>query len=202
MAQSTGFEIDWAELPNPVDDGATDHLVGMRLPDVALPATTGESVTLSGLSRTVVLYVYPMTGTPGTALPDGWNDIPGARGCTPQSCSFRDHFAELQAAGADAVFGVSTQTPEAQQEAAARLHLPFPLLSDAKGDLTAALSLPTFETEQGTHHKRVTLIAKDGVIAERFYPVFPPDADAENVLAWLANALTDRLFATQSLPEI
>lgn len=186
MAEKHGMEIDWAELPQPVDDGATDHLDGMALPSVSLPSTAEGSVDLSTISGTVVLYIYPMTGTPGVALPDGWNDIPGARGCTPQSCSFRDHFAELKAAGAAAVFGVSTQAPRAQAEAAERLHLPFPLLSDRDGTLTDALSLPTFETSEGRHHKRVTLIARDGQIVARFYPVFPPDADAPNVLEWLS----------------
>ncbi|MDJ0992202.1 MAG: peroxiredoxin [Dinoroseobacter sp.] len=185
MAEKHGMEIDWAELPQPVDDGATDHLEGMALPPVVLSSTAGGKVDLSTLSGTVVLYIYPMTGTPGVALPDGWNDIPGARGCTPQSCSFRDHYAELTAAGAAAVFGISTQSPEAQAEAAERLHLPFPLLSDVAGALSEALSLPTFETAQGTHHKRVTLIARDGQVVARFYPVFPPDSDAPTVLAWL-----------------
>ncbi|MEM8580103.1 MAG: peroxiredoxin [Pseudomonadota bacterium] len=186
MAQPHGMEIDWAELPEPVDDGAADHLVGMMLPPVSLGSTSGGAVALSKLSETLVLYIYPMTGKPGVLLPRGWNDIPGARGCTPQSCAFRDHFLELKQAGASHVFGVSTQTSKVQAEAAQRLHLPFPLLSDAEGDLTEALRLPTFETDQGKHHKRMTLIARNGVIAKVFYPVFPPDKDAENVLNWLS----------------
>ncbi|WP_425092051.1 peroxiredoxin [Tropicimonas sp. S265A] len=182
---ATEFEIDWSTLPTPVDDGAADHLTGQALPKLRLPSTDGRDVDLSALDGAVVLYVYPMTGTPGKDLPQGWNDIPGARGCTPQSCAFRDRFAELQAAGATHVFGVSTQTTDAQTEAAQRLHLPFPLLSDSGGALSAALRLPMFDTEQGRHHKRLTLIARNGMIAQVFYPVFPPDADAANVEAWL-----------------
>lgn len=177
--------VDWSTLPVPQDDGAAAHLPGMRLPDVSLAATSGESVRLADLGGRVVLYVYPMTAEPGVALPDNWDAIPGARGCTPQSCAFRDHFAELRAAGVDAVFGVSTQSPQAQAEAAARLHLPFPLLSDAELALTRALNLPTFEAGGQTRQKRVTLIARGGVIETVFYPVFPPDRNAGDVLAWL-----------------
>jgi len=180
-----GFEIDWSELPQPADDGAAAHLPGAALPAVALASTDGGRVELSALRGIAVLYVYPMTGAPGVALPEGWNDIPGARGCTPQSCAFRDRFAELRGAGAAHVFGISTQTPAAQTEAAARLHLPFALLSDADGALSGALNLPMFETQAGRHHKRLTLIACDGVIEQVFYPVFPPDADAGNVMDWL-----------------
>lgn len=185
MARPHGFEIDWSDLPVPHDDGAADHLAGMALPAVALPATTGGQVDPSAHGGCVVLYFFPMTGTPGVALPEGWNDIPGARGCTPQSCAFRDRVAELRAAGADHVYGISTQSPEAQREAAGRLHLPFPLLSDAGQELARALRLPMFETARGPHHKRLTLIARGGVIVHRFYPVFPPDADAERVESWL-----------------
>lgn len=177
--------VDWTTLPAPVDDGAAAHLPGMRLPDVTLPATEGAPVRLCDLGGTVVLYIYPMTAEPGVDLPPDWGEIPGAKGCTPQSCAFRDHFAELRAAGADAVFGVSTQTREAQREAAARLALPFPLLSDADLALAGALSLPTFEAGGRTLHKRVTLIARNGVIETVFYPVFPPDRNAEDVIARL-----------------
>lgn len=174
--------VDWSVLPAPDDDGAAAHLRGMRLPDVALPATGGGRIRLSDLEGTVVLYVYPMTAEPGVPLPPDWGEIPGAKGCTPQSCAFRDHFAELRAAGADAVFGVSTQTPAAQAEAAARLALPFALLSDADLALARALSLPTFEAAGRVLHKRLTLIARDGVIETVFYPVFPPDRNAQDVL--------------------
>ncbi|WP_424975439.1 peroxiredoxin [Dinoroseobacter sp. S124A] len=181
-----GFEIDWSELPTPEDDGAASHLTGRAMPALRLRATDGTDVALDGLRGVSVLYLYPMTGTPGVALPEGWNEIPGARGCTPQSCAYRDRFAELQAAGADHVYGISTQSPDDQVAAAERLHLPFALLSDADLALAHALKLPLFETSAGPHHKRMTLILRDGVIAEVFYPVFPPDADAGRVMDWLA----------------
>lgn len=182
MTVPTPPPVDWSTLPAPQDDGAAAHLPGMRLPDVALPATTGARVRLAGLRGTVVLYVYPMTAEPGVDLPPDWGEIPGAKGCTPQSCAFRDHFAELRAAGADAVFGVSTQTTAAQGEAAARLALPFPLLSDADLALARALHLPTFEAGGRVLHKRLTLIARDGAVQSVFYPVFPPDRNAQDVL--------------------
>lgn len=185
MAQAHGFEVNWSSLPTPVDDGGADHLIGMALPRLSLPATSGAPVTLADLPGITVLYIYPMTGTPGVALPEGWDQIPGARGCTPQSCAFRDRHAELLAAGALQVFGMSTQTPAAQLEAASRLHLPFALLSDTDERFARALSLPMFETEAGRHHKRLTLIAEQGTIVKTFYPVFPPDADAAEVEAWL-----------------
>ncbi|MEM1077502.1 MAG: peroxiredoxin [Pseudomonadota bacterium] len=181
-----GFEIDWSELPTPADDGAASHLAGRAMPALRLPATDGQEVALDALRGTTVLYVYPMTGTPGVALPEGWNEIPGARGCTPQSCAYRDRFAELRAAGADHVYGLSTQSPADQTAAAERLHLPFALLSDEDLALAQSLDLPLFETEVGLHHKRLTLILRDGVIAQVFYPVFPPDADAGRVMEWLA----------------
>lgn len=186
MTGQHGFEIDWSELPTPKNDGAAAHLAGAALPSLALPSTDGGTTALDRLSGIAVLYFYPMTGTPGVELPEGWNDIPGARGCTPQSCSYRDRHADLSAAGAAHVFGISTQTPAAQAEAAARLHLPFALLSDADLGLAQALNLPMFGTSAGRHHKRMTLIARDGAIAQVFYPVFPPDADAGRVMDWLA----------------
>lgn len=172
-------------LVAPVDDGACDHLPGLRLPALALPATTGPSVDLSSLPGLTVLYAYPRTGQPDQPLPTDWDVIPGARGCTPQSCAFRDHHAELAAAGAR-VFGLSTQDTAYQTEAAGRLHLPFPLLSDAEGGLARALNLPTFQVDGMTLLRRVTLILHDGVIQKVFYPVFPPDQNAAQVLAWLA----------------
>lgn len=177
--------VDWSTLPAPVDDGAAAHLAGMPLPALSLPSTDGEAVRLDTLAGTIVLYLYPMTGAPGVALPEDWDAIPGARGCTPQSCSFRDHFAELRHAGADHVFGVSMQIPEEQREAHARLKLPFQLLSDAEGWLAGALSLPTFEAGGRRLLKRMALIARGGKIAAVFYPVFPPDRNAADVLAWL-----------------
>jgi peroxiredoxin len=173
-----------ANLPAPTDDGACDHLTGLPFPAVVLPATDGKDWTLSALPGRTVLYVYPRTGTPGVALPQDWDSIPGARGCTPQSCAFRDHHAELGALGAR-VFGLSTQTTPQQAEATARLHLPFPLLSDAAGELTRALRLPTFRVEGQDLLRRVTLIVRDGVIEKVFYPVFPPDQNAADVMDWL-----------------
>ena len=175
-----------ADLPAPVDDGATRHLAGMRLPDIALRATDGSTVSLAGLPGRTVVYAYPRTGEPGKAMlvPD-WDQIPGARGCTPQSCAFRDHHAELKAAGADQVFGLSTQSTAYQSEMATRLHLPFPVLSDEALELTRALRLPTFAAAGLTLIKRLALIVDDGRITHVFYPVFPPDRNAADVLAWL-----------------
>jgi peroxiredoxin len=173
-----------ADLPIPVDDGACDHLPGMRLPSLGLPATDGTIVDLSTLPGRSVVYVYPRTGRPDQPLPTGWNEIPGARGCTPQSCAYRDLAAEFAALGAR-IFGLSTQDTAYQQEAAARLHLPFPLLSDERLELATALSLPTFEVDSMALIKRLTLVVGDGAIETVFYPVFPADADAANVAAWL-----------------
>ena len=172
-------------IPVPQDDGAARHLTGMTLPDLALPATYGAAVNLSKLKGRTVVYVYPRTGVPGVDLPPGWNDIPGARGCTPQSCSFRDHFGELNRLGVAQLYGLSTQDTAYQQEAATRLHLPFAILSDEKLALTTALKLPTFSTAGMTLLKRMALVIDDGVIAKVFYPVFPPDKNAEEVIAWL-----------------
>jgi peroxiredoxin len=173
-----------ADLPVPVDDGACDHLPGMRLPALALPATDGNMVDLSALSGRTIVYAYPRTGRPDQPLPTGWDKIPGARGCTPQSCAYRDLAAELASLGAR-VFGLSTQDTAYQQEAAVRLHLPFPLLSDERLALATALGLPTFQVDGMTLIKRLTLVIDDGLIETVFYPVFPPDADAANVAAWL-----------------
>lgn len=171
-------------LPVPVDDGAGARLLGRRLPAVKLQATTGQSVDVSALSGTTVIYCYPLTGRPDLSLPDGWDDIPGARGCTPQSCAFRDHYQELRHLGVD-VYGLSTQTTEYQREAVERLHLPYALLSDAGMELVQALKLPIFEAGAMTLLKRLTLIIADGVIVKVFYPVFPPDKNAGEVVAWL-----------------
>ena len=170
-------------LPVPEDDGAASHLLGLSLPSVALPSTAGQLVRLDNLEGYAVLYVYPMTGRPGVALPDEWEAIPGARGCTPQSCSFRDHYAPLQKFGAR-VFGVSTQTTDYQAEAKERLLLPYELLSDRDLQLKEVLALPTFKAEDLEVYKRLTLIAKDGEIVKVFYPVFPPDQNAADVLTW------------------
>ena len=175
-------------IPAPQDDGATRHLTGMRLPDLALPATNGTPVSLSRLAGRTVVYVYPRTGRPGQALPTGWDAIPGARGCTPQSCSFRDHFAELKGLGVAQLYGLSTQDTAYQKEAAERLHLPFAILSDEKMQLTKALKLPTFGVDGMTLIKRMALVIDDGTISKVFYPVFPPDKNAEEVIAWLKSA--------------
>ncbi|MCR9120826.1 MAG: peroxiredoxin [Phyllobacteriaceae bacterium] len=173
-------------LPVPEDEGAADHLTGMRLPDVRLASTAGDAVDLASLKATVVLYLYPMTGRPGVALPDGWDGIAGARGCTPQSCAFRDHFADLQALGVDRLFGISAQDTDYQREAKDRLHLPFDLLSDVAGALRDALDLPVFAVEGMVLLKRMAIIAREGVIAKVFYPVFPPDRNAADVIDWLS----------------
>jgi peroxiredoxin len=172
-------------IPAPQDDGAARHLAGMRLPDLALPATEGSAVNLSKLKGRTVVYIYPRTGVPGQALPTGWDAIPGARGCTPQSCSFRDHFGELKRLGVAQLYGLSTQDTAYQQEAASRLHLPFAILSDEKLAFAHALKLPTFTVDGMTLIKRMALVIDDGVIIKAFYPVFPPDKSAEQVIAWL-----------------
>lgn len=175
------------DLPVPVDDGAADHLSGMRLPALVLRSTCGGSVDLAAVAaavETLVLYVYPRTGIPGQPSPDGWDAIPGARGCTPQSCAFRDHHAELRAVGAD-VLGLSAQPASEQAAFAAREHLPFTLLSDPRLELARALRLPTFAAGGMTLYKRITLVVESGTIAKAFYPVFPPDRNAADVLAWL-----------------
>ncbi len=173
-------------LPVPVDDGGAEGLVGSPVPDIALPSTLGGEVSLAiAGARLLVAYVYPMTGTPGQALPEGWDHIPGARGCTPQSCAYRDALHEFQDLGADLV-GISAQTPAEQAEFAAREHIPFPLLSDDGLRLAEALGLPTFQVEDRTLYRRLTFIAAAGRIVKVFYPVFPPDRDAAEVLAWLS----------------
>jgi len=173
------------DLPAPIDDGGARHLTGARLPDIALAATDGAQVSLARLKGRTVVYVYPRTGRPGQPLPDGWDAIPGARGCTPQSCAFRDHFAEIKRLGVAQLYGLSTQTTDYQREAVERLHLPFAILSDADFRLTDALGLPTFETSGMRLIKRMAWIVDDGVITHVFYPVFPPDRNAGDVVAWL-----------------
>ena len=173
------------DIPAPQDDGAAKHLPSTKLPGLALPGTDGKAVNLSKLKGRTVVYIYPRTGVPGVDLPPGWNEIPGARGCTPQSCSFRDHFDALKRLGVAQLFGLSTQDTAYQLEAATRLHLPFAILSDEKLALTKALNLPTFVTSGMTLLKRMALVIDDGVITKAFYPVFPPDKSAAEVVAWL-----------------
>ena len=176
------------DIPAPQDDGAARHLAGLKLPSVSLPATDGTNVDLSALKDLTVVYIYPRTGRPGQALPTGWNGIPGARGCTPQSCSFRDHFDELRSLGVRQLYGLSTQDSDYQREAVERLHLPFAILSDAAFALQRALRLPTFEVDGMVLIKRMALVIDDGKITKVFYPVFPPDRSAAEVVAWLRTA--------------
>jgi len=186
MAQPNLMEVDWSKIPAPTDDGAAAHLKGMTMPPVALRATDDMMVTLSALKGRTVVFAYPRTGEPGKiSLVDDWDMIPGARGCTPQTCSFRDLFAELKAAGAAHVFGLSTQSNAYQTEMASRLHLPFAVLSDEKLELTRALKLPTMEVAGLTLIKRFALVIDDARIRHVFYPVFPPDRNAGDVLEWL-----------------
>jgi peroxiredoxin len=185
MANVNLSEVDWSVLPEPEDDGGARHLNGLVLPDVSLAATTGSPVSLARLTGVTVLFVYPMTGRPGVALPENWDQIPGARGCTPQACAFRDLHSDLHAAGASHVYGLSTQDTQYQAEAAERLHLPFLLLSDADLAFSRAVALPTMTVEGRTLAKRLTLIIDRGAVAHVFYPVFPPDRNAADVLAWL-----------------
>ena len=191
MAKANPYDLPDG-LPVPTDDRASDHLPGMRLPSVPLNSTAGEPVDLSTLSGRVVVYCYPMTGRPGSDLPEGWDEIPGARGCTPQSCSFRDYHAELRDLGAQ-VFGLSTQSTEYQREAAERLQLPFELLSDENLAFARALDLPTFEVEGTVLLKRLTMILDGGLIDKVFYPVFPPDKNAEEVVGWLRQQNLERV---------
>ena len=188
MSQTQNYLELPANLPVPEDDGAARHLPGMRLPKLALAASDGPAVDLSQLKGRTVVYAYPRTGVPGQPLPTGWNAIPGARGCTPQSCGFRDHFAELGQAGVAHLFGLSTQDSDYQREAAERLHLPFAILSDAGLQFAKALKLPTFEVEGMILLKRLTLVIDDGKITHVFYPVFPPDRSAQEVVDWLQAA--------------
>jgi peroxiredoxin len=180
------LDVDWSKIPAPPDDGAARHLEGMTVPDVALTATDGTQVSLGKIPGRIVVFAYPRTGVPGQiSLVDDWDMIPGARGCTPQTCAFRDLHKVMIAAGAARVFGLSTQDPAYQHEAAERLHLPFPLLSDEKLALTKALRLPTMQVAGMTLIKRLALVIDDGTIGKVFYPVFPPDRNAGDVLAWL-----------------
>jgi peroxiredoxin len=174
-----------AHLPRPKDDGGARHLKGMAIPDLELPSTANRRVNLSKISAPrVVVYAYPMTGQPGKALPAGWDDIPGARGCTPETCGFRDHHKDLEKLHAE-VFGISTQSTAYQQEMVTRLEVPFEVLSDEQFAFTRALKLPTFTVDGMTLMKRLTLIVRNNRIEQVFYPVFPPDTHAEHVIAWL-----------------
>ena len=179
------INIDWSKLPIPADDGAAGHLKGRRLPSLILTSTDGSSIDLSLLEGQTVLYAYPRMGRPDMPSLEGWDMIPGAKGCTPQSCSFRDYFSQLRELGVDHLFGLSTQNSIEQREAVGRLHLPFPLLSDHQFILVEALKLPIFEISGVSLLKRLTMMIKNGVIEHVFYPVFPPDRNAQDVIEWL-----------------
>jgi peroxiredoxin len=185
MARSDNLYELPANLPVPEDDGACRHLTGMRLPSIVLLSTSGDRVDLAAIEGRSIVYCYPRTGRPDQEMPEGWNDIPGARGCTPQSCAFRDHYEDLRAFGVTEVYGLSTQDTAYQREAVERLHLPFALLSDERLELGRALRLPTFEVAGMTLIKRLTLILCEGVVEHVFYPVFPPDSNAHTVIMWL-----------------
>ena len=183
-ASPSGF--DWSKIPAPVDDGAMDHVKNAKIADVELAATDGARVSLARLAGRVIVFAYPRTGVPGEpSLADDWDQIPGARGCTPQSCAFRDLHKVLVSAGAAKVFGLSTQDTAFQAAAVERLHLPFPLLSDENLALAKAMNLPTLQVAGHTLLKRFALVIDDGRVSQVFYPVFPPDRNAADVLAWL-----------------
>ena len=182
-------KVDWTLIPEPEDDGLADHLEGTALPFVELASTGGNLVDISNIKGRAVIYTYPMTGRPDVPLPGNWDMLPGARGCTPQSCAFRDHRDELLQLGVTTVYGLSTQTTEYQKEAVDRLHLPFELLSDVDLKLQALLDLPVMRVEGKTLLKRLTMIIDDGKIVQVFYPVFPPDESAYAVVRWLNNQI-------------
>lgn len=173
-------------LPIPTDDGSCNHLLGLPIPSIKMKSTSGDYVDLDNLKGRVVFYLYPMTGPSEIPLPKGWDEIPGARGCTPQACSFRNHYAELQKMGAT-VFGMSTQTSTFQVKEKERIHLPFDLLSDENTEFAKGLSLPLHYVEDLTLHKRVTLIFEEGKIVKYFYPVFPPTKNIYEVMEWLTS---------------
>ena len=169
----------------PKDDGACDHLTGMNVPNISLVSTHNSMVNIGKLQGISVLYLFThMTGTPDTLI-DDWDTIPGAVGCTPQSCSYRDHLKELHEIGVANVFGVSTQDTAEQKNASTRLHLPYPILSDKDHKLSSALKLPIMEIAGHTLLKRTTLILQNNIIRKVFYPVYPPEKDPHNVMTWI-----------------
>ncbi|HBQ37326.1 MAG TPA: peroxiredoxin [Rhodobacteraceae bacterium] len=179
--------INWDNIPKPPEDRRAEHITGTALPPVCLTSTDGVEINLADLRGTSVIYAYPLMSRPDVAPPEGWENIPGAKGCTPQSCAYRDHYQDLKTAGADNIFGLSVQDTDYQREAVARLHLPFPLLSDSDYMLTRVISLPTTQVEGRYLLNRLTMLLEDNEIVKIHYPVYPPDQDAENVLNWLQN---------------
>ncbi len=188
MNQKDFLNVDWSKIPEPKLDFNLEHLNQFIIPDLKLNSTDGTIVSLYNLKGITVIYVYPMTGVPGKELPEGWDEIPGARGCTPQSCSFRDNFSKLKKLGIDNIFGLSTQSTGYQKELATRLHLPYPILSDEKLEFAKMLNLPTFKVLNMNLLKRITLILKDNKIIKYFYPIFPPTKNIEDVINFFKNS--------------
>ena len=185
MNQNNLSAPDWSKIPAPKEDEDLSHLLKYKIKSVLLKSTNNQSVDLSKIKGLSIIYIYPMTGQPNKPLPENWDNIPGARGCTPQSCSFRDNFSILKNLNVNNIFGLSTQTTDYQKEMTERLHLPFPVLSDEKLEFAKQLNLPIFEVENMKLIKRITLILKDNEIIKYFYPIFPPDKNVEQVIQFL-----------------
>ena len=193
MNQSNLLKPDWSKIPAPELDVSLEHLNNFISPEIKLLSTSGDEIDLSKLNGLSIIYVYPMTGQPNIALPKGWDEIPGARGCTPQSCSFRDNFSELKKLNIENIFGLSSQTTKYQKEMSERLHLPYPILSDEKLLFANALKLPTFKVDNMNLIKRITLITNNNKIIKYFYPVFPPDQNVNDVIFWLKESKVNKI---------